>query len=129
MTEIKTTARFIRTAPDKIRLLANLVKGMKYEDAISQLTFTKKAATTPLIFALKQIKDQAKDKGIAEADIVVKSVTVNEGPKLKRRRIRHQGRSTMILKRMSHINIVISADQPEKKEKDLTKGVKNGTKS
>lgn len=128
--EIKTSSRFIRTAPDKIRLLAALVCGKKYEEAINQLLFTKKAATTPLIFTLKQAKDQAKAKGFSEQDITIKSVIVNEGPKLKRRRIRHQGRSSMILKRMSHINIVImTEDKPAKAEKSLTKGVKNGTKS
>lgn len=129
--EIKTTAKFIRTAPDKIRILSNLVKGKTIEQALIQLQFSGRAAAKPLILVLKQAKDQAKDKNI-KGDLVVKTMQVNEGPKLKRRRILHQGRATAILKRMSHITIVLSEQSNAKVKTQKVKETekeKRGTQS
>jgi len=130
--EITAKANFLRIAPDKIRNLSNLVKGKTIEKAIAQLEFSGKSASKPLILVLKQAKDQAKDKNI-QGDLKVKTVQVNEGPKLKRRRIRQQGRATAILKRGSHIIIVLADNGNEKKlksqkDKEIKKE-KNGTQS
>lgn len=125
MTEICAKAKFIRTAPDKIRILSNLVKGKSIAQAITQLTFSGRAAAKPLILVLKQAKDIAKDKNI-QGELVVKTLQVNEGPKLKRRRIRQQGRSTAILKRGSHITIVLT-DAGNNKIDNKIKKEKNGS--
>lgn len=111
--EIRATAKFVRTAPDKIRILSNLVKNKTIKQALTQLNFSGRAAAKPIILVLKQAKDQAKDKNI-KGDLVVKTIQVDEGPKLKRRRIRHQGRATAILKRGSHITIVLSDNGNQK---------------
>lgn len=129
--EIQSTAKFIRVTPDKIRILSNLVKGKTIDRALVQLAFAGRAAAKPLILVLKQAQDQAKEKNI-QGDLMVKTVKVDEGPKLKRRRIRHQGRATAILKRMSHVTIVLSEQSNAKlktqKVKE-TKKEKNGTQS
>jgi len=131
--EITAKANFLRIAPDKIRNLSNLVKGKSIEKAIAQLEFSGKNASKPLILVLKQAKDQAKDKNI-QGDLIVKTIQVNEGPKLKRRRIRQQGRATAILKRGSHIIMVLADDTSQKqkpksqKDKEIKKE-KNGTQS
>lgn len=129
--EIIAKAKFIRTAPDKIRILSNLVKGKSVSQALTHLAFSGRAAAKPLILVLKQAKDQAKDKNI-QGELVIKTFQVDEGPKLKRRRIRQQGRSTQILKRGSHITIVVtdSINSKENKKIDNTiKKEKNGTQS
>ena len=104
--EIVIRRRFVRTAPDKIRLVSGLIIGKKPEVALEILQFTPKAAVKPLILTLKSALSLAKDT-LDSSDLVIKQVRVDEGPKLKRRRIIHRGRATTILKRMSHITIVL----------------------
>jgi large subunit ribosomal protein L22 len=109
--EIVARSRFVRTAPDKIRLLSAVIKDKGVEDAISSLNNTSKYASHPLILVLKQAKDQIKEKDGAIDKFKIKQVQIDEGPKLKRRRIRHQGRATAILKRMSHITIILTDNE------------------
>lgn len=106
--EVISRRRFIRTTPDKIRIMVKMLKGKNYSQAISQLMFSHKAAAKPLILTLKQAKDQVKDTILNEDSLKIKEIRVDEGPKLKRRRLLHQGRSTTILKRMSHLTIVLT---------------------
>ncbi|OGD57366.1 50S ribosomal protein L22 [Candidatus Berkelbacteria bacterium RBG_13_40_8] len=108
MMEIVSKAKFVRVAPDKIRILSALIKGKTIDGSINQLSFSNREAKKPLLLVLKQLKDQIKAKNKEITDFKVKSVQVDEGPKLKRRRILHQGRATQILKRMSHITIVLA---------------------
>lgn len=132
---VKSGARFVKTAPDKIRILAGLVKGKTLDKALDQLQFAGKYAAKPLSLVLRQLKAQIKDLNLLEDDFRVTEVRVDEGPKLKRRRIRHQGRSTAILKRMSHITVIMKEQKVivKKEVKDikpkLVEEVKNGSKS
>ena len=138
---IQSGARFVRTAPDKIRLLAGLVKGKTLSKSLEQLQFAGKYAAKPLSLVLKQLKAQLKDQNLVEEDFKVAEIRVDEGPKLKRRRLRHQGRATAILKRLSHITIILTdkgSTKPEvkavkaKKEKsviDNNEEAKNGSES
>lgn len=126
---IKASSRFVRTTPDKVRILAGLVKNKNIDNALNQLQFAGKYAAKPLSLVLKQAKAQIKDKNFDEATMIVKEVRVDEGPKLKRRRLRHQGRATAILKRMSHITIILrdngitkSSEKITKQKEDTTKG-------
>lgn len=106
---IKSGARFVKTAPDKVRILAGLVRGKSLTKGLEQLEFAGRYAALPLSLVLKQLQAQIKDLGAVEDDYKVAEVRVDEGPKLKRRRIRHMGRSTAILKRMCHITIILKA--------------------
>jgi len=105
--EIMAKRRFIRTTPDKMRFAASLIKGKKLLAALGVLRFSHLAAAKPLELTLKQGMAQAKDKNIEGEELTVWRILVNEGPKLKRRRIVHQGRATPILKRMSHLTVVL----------------------
>lgn len=104
---IKSGARFVKTAPDKVRNLAGLVRGKNLTKALEQLDFAGKYAALPLSLVLKQLKAQIKDINAVEDNFKIAEVRVDEGPKLKRRRIRHQGKSTPILKRMCHITVIL----------------------
>ena len=130
--EITSRARFVRTAPDKIRYLVKMIKGKEANRAISLLEFSPKEARKPLILVLKNALSIAKDlpgrqagKNIDEP-IYIKTIIVDEGPKLKRRRIIHRGRATSILKRQSHVTVVLS-EQPKSKSM-LTKSQKSMSK-
>lgn len=121
--QVKSIRRYVKTTPDKVRILANLVKGKKYPQALSQLEYSNHAAAIPIIQTLKQAKDQAKEKIISDDEVIIKNIIIDEGPKLKRRRIVHQGRATSILKRMSHISVIIEI--PDEKEKSKNKILTN----
>lgn len=105
--DLKIKARFVRMTPDKLRLVAGLIKGKKLSAALNILQFSSKAAAKPLSLVLKSALAQVKDKGMSD-ESVIKTIIVDEGPKLKRRRIIHRGRATTILKRRSHITVVLS---------------------
>lgn len=110
-------SRFVRMPPDKIRLVAKALVNKKIETALVMLQFIPKAATKPLILIVKEAISRALDKNLDLKNLVIKNIAVNEGPKLKRRRIIHRGRATSILKRMSHITIVLK-EQSKSKIKD-----------
>ena len=102
-------ARFVRTPPDKIRLVSSLIIGKEISKAIDILNFTEKAAAKPLILVLKSAQARGKDSG--KENLIIKAIAVDEGPKLKRRRIIHRGRATSILKRRSHITVVLTENR------------------
>lgn len=115
--EIISKAKFVKNTPDKLRNLTKLAKGKAPEVAISQLEFSLRAAAVPLISVIKQGMDQIKTKGEPGSEFKIVNILIDEGPKLKRRRIRHQGRATAILKRMAHITIIMSDESVAKKSK------------
>lgn len=127
--EIRVRSRFVRMPPDKIRLVAKTLVGKKIENALAVLEFIPKAATKPLILIVKEARSQAKDKNLDLNNLVIKNIAVNEGPKLKRRRIIHRGRSTTILKRMSHITVVLGADGNHKHQITNPKQITNKQKN
>jgi len=106
--EILSQRRFVKVAPDKMRRAAKLVQGKKLTAALSILEFSHLASAVPLIQTLKQTAAIAKSQDIPLENLLLKNILVNEGPKLKRRRIIHQGKATDILKRMSHIIVVLT---------------------
>jgi len=116
LTELKVRSRFIKTPPDKLRFVSKVVLGEEVNAAITALTYLPQIARKPLISVLKAGLSQAKDKNI-DSSLYIKAIAVDEGPKLKRRRIVHQGRATSILKRMSHITIYLSINPPKKSKK------------
>jgi len=109
-------ARFVRMAPDKIRFAGKQIVGKELSQAINILEFSKILARKPLLLVLKNASSQIKDRNI-DKQMYIKSIAVDEGPRLKRRRIIHRGRATTILKRLSHITIVLK-EQSKSKIKD-----------
>ncbi len=106
--EVRARLRFARIAPRKVRLVANLIRGKRSEEALNILTFTKKAAAKILIKLLKSAIANASQKKHIEIDrLYVKRITVDQGPTLKRYTPRAHGRATMIRKRTSHIHITL----------------------
>jgi len=106
--EVRARLRFVRTAPRKARLVADLIRGKKSEEALNILTFTQKAAAKILIKVLKSAIANATQRKNMDIDrLYIKKITVDQGPTLKRYTPRALGRATMIRKRTSHITIVL----------------------
>ena len=106
--EVKARLRFVRIAPRKARLVADLIRGKGSEEALNILTFTKKASAKIIIKLLKSAVANATQKKAIDVDrLYVKRIMVDQGPTMKRFMPRALGRATTIRKRTSHISIVL----------------------
>lgn len=109
--EAKAVAKYIRMSPQKVRLVVDLVRGKKVEEARQILLFTRKYAADPVSKVLNSALANAKQNpNIDEKILYVKEVFVDQGPSLKRWRARAQGRAASIKKRMSHITVVLDEE-------------------
>lgn len=111
MPEGKAKSKYIRMAPKKVRLVTDLVKGKKIEEALNLLHFSPKRASLPVEKTVRSaIANVINIEGSNKVDVenyYVKNVEVSEGPVLKRFRPRAMGRATKIRKRTSHITIIV----------------------
>ena len=106
--EARAIAKYIRISPQKVRLVVDLVRGKKVEEAKQILLYTRKYAAGHVSKVLGSALANAKQNpNIDETILFVKEVFVDQGPSLKRWRARAQGRAAAIKKRMSHITVVL----------------------
>ena len=112
--EFRAQIRFTRVSPQKARLVLELIKGRKVEDALNILAFTKKrvAATVEKLLrsALENANYLSSEKGIdVDVDkLYVKSAIANDGPRMKRIRPAPMGRAFRYVRRIAHIEIVLA---------------------
>lgn len=106
----KATARHIRMSPRKVRLVADTIRGKKVTEAIATLDYTHKAAARTVRKILKSAMANAENNHSVDRveEMKIEKVFVDGGPTLKRFRARAMGRAARILKRTSHITIVLS---------------------
>ncbi len=102
---MKAILKNYRQSPRKVRLLADLVRGKKTEDALTTLQFVDKRASGPFAKVIESAIANAVDLGIKNENLFIKSVAVNKAPTLKRSRPRARGSASRINKRNSHISI------------------------
>jgi len=106
--EVRAHLRFLRISPRKVRLVIGLVRGMPVEQAVDQLTVLPKRASLPVLKLLNSaIANAEHNFKLERKDLRIKSIVANEGPKLKRFQPRAFGRAAEILKRMTHVTIVL----------------------
>jgi len=106
--EAKAVAKYIRMSPQKVRLVVDLVRGKKVQEARNILLFTRKYAAGIVAKVLKSaVANAAQNPNIDENTLYVKEIFVDQGPSLKRWRARAQGRAAGIKKRTSHITVVV----------------------
>ncbi|MDE2667821.1 MAG: 50S ribosomal protein L22 [Acidobacteriota bacterium] len=108
--EARATAKFIRSSPQKVRLVVDLIRGRNVSEALDILRFTKKRAATQVTKVLKSAIANAEQKDEAtDVDrLSVSKAYVNEGPRMKRMRPAPMGRALRYQRRMSHISIHVS---------------------
>lgn len=106
--ETKAVLRSARISAQKARLVADMVRGMSVAKADSVLEYTnKKAAHLLRKVLLSAIANAENNVGADVDELKVSRIFVDEGPTLKRMRARAKGRGTRILKRTSHITVVV----------------------
>ncbi len=109
--EARAVLKTARISAQKVRLVADLVRGMQVEEAEQVLSYTeKKAAAIVKKVLLSAISNAEHNEGADIDELKISEIYVDEGPTLKRMRARAKGRGTQILKRTSHITIKVSDD-------------------
>lgn len=112
--------RYLRIAPRKVRLVADLIRGKRIEEAQNILNFKVKKAALPLLKLLRSATANAKNNfQLDESNLYIAKILVDEGPKYKRWRARARGRADEIQKKTSHITVVL--DEIVKKPKKVKK--------
>jgi large subunit ribosomal protein L22 len=112
--------RYLRIAPRKVRLVADLIRGKSAKKAEAILNFTVKKAAKPLLKLLKSAIANAKNNfQLPEENLYVSKIFVDEGPKYKRWMPRARGLVSEIQKKTSHVTIVL--DEIEKGPKKIEK--------
>jgi len=112
--------QYLRIAPRKVRLVADLIRGKRIEEAQTILGFTTKRASQPLNKLLNQAIANAKNNfQMDPANLYISRITVDEGPKYKRWQPRARGQAYEIQKKTSHIIIVLN--EIKKKAKKIKK--------
>lgn len=106
--EAKALAKHIRISPQKARLIADLVRGKKVDTAITTLRFMPKKGARLLRKVIESAVANASQNDAIDIDtLYVKTIHIDGGPMLKRIRPRAMGRANRILKRTSHITVVL----------------------
>jgi len=104
----RATAKYIRVSPYKCRGVADLVRGKPVGEALSLLSYSPKKAADLISRVLKSAVANAEQDPSVDVDrLYVKNVFIDDGPTWKRWDTRARGRATRILKRTSHITVVL----------------------
>ena len=111
--EAKAQAKYVRCTPMKARRIVNVVRGRRAVEAVNVLRFAPQAAAVPVrkviesAIANARFKAERDGEHFDENDLFITEVYADEGPTLKRFRPRAQGRAGRILKRTSHITVIV----------------------
>ena len=103
----------VPTSPRKMRLVADMVRGMDVNRALDILKYTKKEAASRVAVLLRsaianwEAKNEADRKELENGNVIVKTIMVGQGRSLKRIRTAPQGRAARIRKRSNHVTVVL----------------------
>ena len=113
--EIVAVAKNVRISPQKVRLVASQIKKMRPQEAIKMLDFIPKGASTVLKKVIASAIANAKNNfNLSEDTLTFKEISVTKGIVFKRYRAVSRGRVHPILKRTSHIKVVLEGEQKKK---------------
>ena len=110
--EVRAVAKYVRIAPRKVRVVMDLIRGKDVAEALAILKFTPKVGAVAIEKVLKSAIANAENNHDLDADnLYVSSAFVDQGPTLKRIHPRSRGQAFKILKRTSHITVVVDEKQ------------------
>lgn len=106
--EARAKLSYARLSPQKTRLVVDMVRGRKIQDALNILKFAPQKAAPIVTKLLSSAVANAEQKGVSDVDrLYVKAISVDMGPVLRRFMPRAQGRATKIRKPTSHITVIL----------------------
>lgn len=116
--EVQATTKFIRVSPRKLALLVKNMRGMKAQQVVTNLTFTRKAGVTEIRKLILSAIANAKQKNINQDQLMVKSLNVLPGGAMKRFRAVSRGMAHTYKKRMSHVRVTLTDIEEKAKNTD-----------
>lgn len=133
------TLKYARVSPKKARLIANSFRNKNAVDSETILKYSPNKSAKMLLKLIKSALANVKDKKGDCEKLIIKEIKIDEGPIIKRRKIRSRGRADLMKRRTSHFSIILEdkikdkdikpKKLPEKIEKTSNKKVKNGVKN
>ena len=110
--EVKAVARNTGISPTKIRPLVDMVRGRKVEEALNMLKFSPSPLAKAVAKAVKSAAANAENNfHMTPSDLRIVKILVDEAPRMKRMRPRARGRANTILKRSSHITVIVEEQE------------------
>ncbi len=111
MMEARAKTKYVRISPRKARLAADLIRGMKVEEAFTQLMFSNLKGGRLLKKTLNSAVANAETRfSVQRRDLRIKEIRVDEGPTMKRAKSKCRGGRVPVMKRMSHFTIVVGTE-------------------
>ena len=108
MTEVRAHLSFLSVSAQKVRLVADLVRGKNANEALETLRFVPSHAAVPVLKLLKSAVANAEENfGVSRDDMFIATIFANEAPTRKWRRFGARGRFKPILRRSSHVTIIL----------------------
>jgi len=109
--EVKAKLRYVRVSPQKVRKLIGAVKGKQVENGMNILKFMPQKAAGILSKVIHSAVANAEQNHDLDVDsLIIRNILADQGPTLKRFKARARGRGTRILKRTSHITVILSEE-------------------
>jgi len=109
--EVRAVAKYMRVSPQKVRMLVDAVKGKPVETGLTSLKFMPQKTARIVEKVVRSAVANADQNPDVDVDsLVIRNITVDGGPTLKRWRPRARGRATRILKRTAHITVILAEE-------------------
>ena len=106
--EVRAVGKYLRVSPQKTRLVADMVRGKKVDEALTLLRFTPKKSGRLITKVLRSAMANAENTKAGDLErLYIKIIKIDQGPRLKRFRPRAMGRANRIIKPSSHITVVL----------------------
>ena len=110
--KVQATARYIRTSPRKLRPMADVVRGKKVDEALNILRLLTSPSSRFIAKVIKSAADNAENNfEMTPSDLRIVEIFVDGGRSMKRFRAGPRGRAKPILKRSSHITVVVTEEE------------------
>ena len=107
-TRVRAVLRYLRMSPRKVRLVVDMVRGLPVEQALDELKFVNKAAAKPVAKVIASAVASAEENlGLAREDLYIAEIYADGGPTRRWRRFGARGRFKPILKRSTHVTVVL----------------------
>jgi len=109
--EVRAVSKYVRISPQKVRKVVHDIKGIPVESGLQKLKFMPQKAANILEKVIRSAVANADQNADIDIDmLVIRNITADQGPSLKRWKARARGRGTRILKRTSHITVILAED-------------------
>jgi large subunit ribosomal protein L22 len=109
--EVRAVSKYVRISPNKVRKLVDDIKGQPVESGLQKLKFMPQKAASILEKIIRSAVANADANADVDIDLlVIRNITADQGPTLKRWKARARGRGTRVLKRTSHITVILAED-------------------